>query len=140
MSVVAALKDGSFFMSAGPSLRVFPPSLSTACGILLTSVACLTDGDDGDGGDDGIGVGKGLGEHGDAVVPSAIAEVAEVAEKDGLALAAPRVAEGSAPPIMVNVFPEPVCPYAKRQVLNPVKHFSTTSRPISVSSNCSTAI
>jgi hypothetical protein len=31
----------------------------------------------------------------------------------------PRSTYRSAPPVMVNVFPEPVCPYAKTVPLNP---------------------
>lgn len=41
----------------------------------------------------------------------------------------PAVPSSGSSPIMVNVFPLPVCPYAKMLELKPLKQFSTVGRP-----------
>ena len=69
----------------------------------------------------------------DATVPAAAAAAAAgIAVEAVVAAATAAAAADGSDPIMVKVFPEPVCPYAKRHVLKPARQSLTTPWPMPV--------
>lgn len=106
-----APKTGDSFSAVGGNPSVASPLPFSVSWALLDAFSRSVARDDEDGDDGGDADCGDIGEIGaddDVGIPGAAREVPDV---EGVALAtATGVAEGSAPPIIVNVFPEPVWP------------------------------